>query len=133
MGKRCIGRLGLIGISVLFCFIISVWKLAPLPGITVENMNRVRFRMNVDEVEAIFGGPCVESEMLRPGIDKKLWIGDGVKVEVAFSDGEAVQIIYNTSPIDSQWENHTLSPDDGILKTIRRWVEGWWVGKGVGH
>jgi hypothetical protein len=140
MTRRRLLLFGLLaGCASLGC-IAAVWLRAGdsdfTPGITLENANRVRFGMTVQEVEAIFGGPSATTGPgrlfrgeVRLGITNRSWRDDdNWEVTVSFKcekDRETVAQVCHYSyaftghPMVSLVDLHEY---DSPLDKLCRWL-----------
>src|SRR5262249_5774649 len=89
MTRRRMRRLAWVGVAlclVLMALGVTERLLAPLPGVTEENLGRVRSGMTVAEVEALFGGAAKVDHVLvlakpeDPDRRVRPWYGKGVIV-----------------------------------------------------
>jgi hypothetical protein len=92
--KNARARIGPIGLPslVLFVWVIfcvaAWWVVSPRPGVTLENANRIRYGMTLDEVDGLFGEPGKQET--GGGFlvtDVRSWKADGLTVLITFTYG----------------------------------------------
>jgi hypothetical protein len=98
---------------VVQCLLIvgTVYLSAPAPtfawpGVTKENVFRLRYGMTLKEVEAIFGQPCAETNSIQFGSDLSFWQTKDLEVEVISRKGQIGIVNFRVPGQGILWETY---------------------------
>src|SRR5262249_61720109 len=101
-----------------------LWLTTPTPGLTEENVRRLRAGMTVQDVERLFGGPATYEPIAiaeRPLV--YAWTGSGgFQVTVWFDKGG---FLSNALMLQNEpWSWTVINVNESLLDTLKRWFHG---------
>lgn len=119
VGKCSRWLLGLLALCA--CLGCAAWLGRPTrtPGVTLENIHRLRWLTKVEEVEALLGHPCQEPQPIKMNAVSRLWKQNDLEVEVISFDDELCTVIYRTSPDQVTWEYVDLERNESLVEKLR--------------